>query len=594
MTNIPYFTLRDGLSSSLTLNNLSQSAMPVTITTYNTEGRSQALDTITLDPHSFKQIELRDVVTSDLFDSGSLQVSYRGGPMQVTCQVSVYSLDKRVSFESREQDMMDFESANLNGIVSLPQKDAQGFLALTNVSKNQVTANVTVGSKAKEIKLFSRETHVLRLNEEFGVKAPTSALVKLTQNGLPGDIITTGFVIDSDDGYSSAFTMSDPKIMRSSHLAGAHLRFGQPDPNEGFPAGTTFLSPLLLGNVTDKPVTVHISVDYRVKEKLDMTPVDPKKGDTQDKFSTVNVRDVTVAPGDVQRIELANELAKLGVQSPVKEAGVDIDYQAPPGSVIGQLVSVDQTGDYSFEVPIKDPAAMNEMIEGLYPWTLENGAKTVLHLKNASDKKTTALVAFNFPAGTYIPPPIDLEPYQTVAIDIQALKESGEKDLRGQIFLAGATHGQVEWHQETPRTMIGRAEETNLSKGIATSFSCGASCCRYPLDTYNWYDNVCLSYDGHSCLASLTGDIGASVSLTAVESGYLCNGGNFGPLSPPRYASLAGWTSGNYGVADTSPGWPYVNLVGAGTTNVTATYNVIDGYAIIAAPSSAPRRHPLK
>src|SRR5260370_42281207 len=132
-TNIAYFTLRDGMNSTLTLNNNTVSAVPVTVTIYNTQGRSQALPPVTLYPHSFKQIELRDVVPSDLFDSGNLAVSFHGTPMLVTCQLSVYSTDKRVSFESREQNMMNFESVNGYGILMLPRKEARGSLAVTNV-----------------------------------------------------------------------------------------------------------------------------------------------------------------------------------------------------------------------------------------------------------------------------------------------------------------------------------------------------------------------------------------------------------------------------------------------------------------------------
>ena len=153
VANIPYFTLRDGLSSTLTLNNNAPTPTSVTVTIFNSEGRAQTLDPITLDPHLFKQIELRDVVGSELFTEGNVSVAYFGKEMGVTTQVSVYSLKRRVSFESREQGMFDFESTVSNGILSLPQKDARGFLAITNVSKNKVTVQLSLGQKTKEITL---------------------------------------------------------------------------------------------------------------------------------------------------------------------------------------------------------------------------------------------------------------------------------------------------------------------------------------------------------------------------------------------------------------------------------------------------------
>jgi hypothetical protein len=137
-TNIAYYTLRDGLNSTLTLNNNAPTPTTATVTIFNTEGRAQTLDPITLDPHLFKQIELRDVIKRDDFDEGNVSIAYYGTEMGVTTQVSVYSLERHIAFESREQGMMDFESTVSNGILYLPQKESDGFLALTNVSKNKV------------------------------------------------------------------------------------------------------------------------------------------------------------------------------------------------------------------------------------------------------------------------------------------------------------------------------------------------------------------------------------------------------------------------------------------------------------------------
>jgi hypothetical protein len=480
MTNIPYFTLRDGMSSTLTLNNLASSPTPVMVTIYNQHGKAQMLDPITLDAHSFKEIVLRDVVVSEEFDSGNIEVAFNGTSMAVTCQVSVSNIGKRVSFESREADMMEFNSSKLNGILSLPQPGAEGFLALTDTSSNKVTVQLSVGSKQKTVTLYPRETQLVKLNEEFGQHGPADTVVKLQHSGLPGDIITTGYVLDLKDGYSSAFAMLDPATMQSSHLSGAHFRSGKPDWSEGFPAGTQFSSPLLLANVSDKQITAHVSVDYTVEGKRNTPPTDRNEADarrdkfssveekpnvgstdslransTQDQFNTAKVKDLIISPGEVKRVELSDALGGVGQ---VEETGVDIAYDAPPGTIIGQLVSVDQSGDYSFEVPIKDPAGMNEMMEGVYPWTLENGTSTVLHLKNTTNKGAAGTVVFTFAGGTYVPDQISLKPYQTVAIDIQNLKDSKKLDVRKQVFPVDAMQGQIMWHQETPYSLIGRAE----------------------------------------------------------------------------------------------------------------------------------------
>ena len=166
-TNIPYFTLHDGMNSTLTLNNISPDSTPVTVTIYNLEGKAQVLEPITLAPHSFQQIELRDVIVGDEFASGNLNATYTGISMGVTCQVSISNPATRVSFESRDvwgqqdmQDMMPSMSKNLNGILWLPQETTEGFLAVTNIGMNKETVHVSTGSKSKTISLY-RARHSL-------------------------------------------------------------------------------------------------------------------------------------------------------------------------------------------------------------------------------------------------------------------------------------------------------------------------------------------------------------------------------------------------------------------------------------------------
>jgi len=558
MTNIPYYTLRDGLSSTLTLNNLTTSAMPVNVTIYNMKGKAQLLDPITLDPHSFKQIELRDVVASDEFDSGNVEIAFNGINMAVTSQISVYSLKDRVSFESREADMMDFESSKLAGILSLP-KGADGFLAVTNASMNQVTTQLTIGSKKKEIPLFPRQTELVKLNDNEDGNSTGGSLVSLEHSGLPGDVIATGYALNTKNGYASAFTVSDPGNLRSSTLAGVHFRVGQPDPSEGFPESTRFSSPLLLANVGAKPVNVKVTVDYTIQEKSKMTPIDTKKpAPTQDKFSTVLVKQLTVAPGAVQRIELSDELAGLGVTDTLEEAGVDISYDGAPGSLIGQLTSVNQNGDYSFEVPIKDPADPSAMIEAVYPWTIENGTDTVLHLKNTTEKNVDALGVIQFPdGGSYNLTRITLEPHQSVAIDIEKLKDSKKPDVLKQIFPPDAMHGQLAWHQVTPSTMIGRAEQTNVKQGIARSFSCNSGCCDYYYFGSAWLDP-----------SSLTGAPGDSGGVfDGYEDFWGCGDYHYTDYA----ASASSWTTSDSTVA-TVDSYGNVTYVGAGTATIDGSY----------------------
>src|SRR5439155_2413484 len=162
----------------------------------------------------------------------------------------------------------------------------------------------------------------------------------------------------------------------SSHLAGAHFRFGPANPKEGFRAGIGFLAPLAVGNVGSSPAEASISVDYTDDSGAHVVSLGP----------------ILLAPGEAKVLELSRELMRRGVSGPVEDAGVDISYNGVVGSVLARLTSLDQTGDYSFDVPLKDPLAGMNRVSGNYPWRLDNGYNTVLHLKNTIDKEVYATV----------------------------------------------------------------------------------------------------------------------------------------------------------------------------------------------------------
>ncbi len=547
VTNIPYYSLRDGMSSTLTLNNLAPSATTVTVTIFNTEGTSQMLPPITIERHSYKQVQLRDVLVGDDFDSGNIEIAYKGLPMAVTCQVSVFSVEKKLSFESREQDMMDFMSSELNGIVPLRSPDDKAFLAVTNTAMNQTVVTSRVESQEQTFTLNARETRLLELSGQVENRTGAGGvLVRLHHNGKPGDIITTGFVLDAQNGYSSGFALFDSSMMVSRTLAGVHFRFGHPDPNEGFPAGTYFRSPLLIANVGVKPTKVRLFIDY--------TNEDSGKQIAQHLL----LKELMVVAGQIQMVELASELDRRGITGPVTDCGIDISYDAPPGSIIGQLTSADQTGNYAFEVPIKDAAAMNEQMEGDYPWTIENGNRAVVHFKNTTANTINALLVFTFPDGeVYNPPPITLHAFQSAPVDIQKLKDSKKRDFYGRPFPKNAALGQLQWRQVVPYSMIARLEETNVAQGIAKSFSCGAGCCNY------YYENPLVSP------TSFSGDVGARKTVTAWVAGHDCYNNPFSLPATPAYST----TNPSVATVDSAG---TITLVAPGSATINAQFYLHD------------------
>nr|MDQ3013143.1 hypothetical protein [Acidobacteriota bacterium] len=372
--NIPYFAESGGMASTLSLNNNMKEATTVKITIFNSKGESFQLPPVALPGERITRLNLKDLAKEARgdFGSGNIQIYYRGPAMGVTSQVSIVSIKQRLSFESMAAEAAMFASNRLNGIVWVPDDLTQASVALTNVASSVLTVTATSGlesnKKVKAIKLEPRETLVLDLREFVDARRTVfrAALVSLEHGGAPGDLLTTGFALNEKTGFSCSLTFIDPATIKSTRLAGAHLRFGRANDKEGLPSGTIFRAPLLLANVSDAPTDARVSVDYTIESTPNRIELDP----------------VTLAAQEVREIDLAKEMERRGVSGSVENAGVDINYNSAAGSVIGRLTSFDASGDLCFEVPIKDPLSGMNRVGGSYPWRLDQGYTSVLHLKN--------------------------------------------------------------------------------------------------------------------------------------------------------------------------------------------------------------------
>lgn len=179
-----------------------------------------------------------------------------------------------------------------------------------------------------------------------------------------------------------------------------------------------------------------------------------------------------------------------------------------PGALVATGYSFNRRTGFSTNFTLFDPAiAVSSKLAGAHiRFGLPEGTegfpagtrfRAPLQLANVGATTLTAHVAaqIRFDGGSYNPDRILLEPFQTVAIDIQKIKASREKDIRGNVFPEAAVRGQVIWWEELPGSMIGRAERTNTSSGIARSFSCGGTgCC--PPNFYRAWMSPASSFTG--------------------------------------------------------------------------------------------------
>jgi hypothetical protein len=541
-----YFIEQGDMSSTLRLNNNLPDPIAATVTVFNSRGESFTAPPLMLPPQDvqgFRIAELMANVPGD-FHSGSVQVFYHGPAMAVTGQVSVASASSRLIFESFPTMSMGFASARLDGIVWIPDAGAQASAALTNTTTDMLTVTIGTATNLKSLTLNAHETNLVDLKEFLINRQDVgAALVRIEHNGTPGAVIVTGFAMNEKTGFSCNLPFVDRATAKTAHLAGAHVRFGKPDGKEGFFAATRFNAPLLVANAGDQPSEARVFVDYTM-------------GGVAGRAELAKLK---LAPQQVRQVELSSAMARFGVVGPVEDAGIDITYSGSPGAVIARLTSLDRSGDLAYDVPIKDPLAELMRVGGSYPWRLDGGFTTVLHLKNTINKPVFALVQVRYAGGSYNLERLPLEPFQTIAVDLRALRDDQQPDIRGDLMPKAVEGGQLVWFEETVGSLIGRAEVANRQAGVASSFSCPDPCQCPPSFSTAFLTPT-----------SSVGPMGGTAQFQSKERRQDCHGVLYGPYD--RTANST-WHSDNTPVFTVNGGT--ISCLNPGTGNVTAQFQGI-------------------
>jgi hypothetical protein len=130
-----------------------------------------------------------------------------------------------------------------------------------------------------------------------------------------------------------------------------------------------------------------------------------------------------------------------------------------------------------------------------------------------------------------------LEGGQTEALDIRALRDHQVPDARGRTIPSDAVSGQVNWswaqqeEGEEPRNLIGRAEQSDTSGGVSSSYAC-VNCCP---DSF---------LRGLFAPGDITGFPGDQTLCDAVQQDANCYGAPMEPFSVKAF-----WASDNTAVA---------------------------------------------
>lgn len=157
---LPLFLEGGGYRSVLTVNNNRPEPVQTEVEIFGPGGRSSLRTALEIPPLTAVERPLGALLPGSV-PFGSLELRYRGLPREVTAQVTVSSVARRVSFESVEAHRA--HSSKAHAIVWLPHSGARATVALTNRSEGPLATVLTeVGSgRLSVVRLQSRETRLI-------------------------------------------------------------------------------------------------------------------------------------------------------------------------------------------------------------------------------------------------------------------------------------------------------------------------------------------------------------------------------------------------------------------------------------------------
>ena len=435
-------------------------------------------------------------------------------------------------------------SPRLEGVWWLRSPKSNMRLVVSNTGDSTLSATVNIDGIAP------RQTSLLTINlasHETRVLSPISLAangngtlhkiggISIRYDGAPGSLLAHGLIDEQSTGFSSSIEFSDPSMAHSSKLNGGGLRLG--------PAGGKQLTPVVVvRNIGSTESIVAGSMPYTAGD-----------GST----FVVRLPEVRLRPGEVDMIDIARAIRsnRIDVER-VKSAGLEFTYSSAPGSILMSAQSLSADGNQVFRLPLIDADAQPSSTGG-YPWFINGGSSTVVYITNVTDHPQQYVLQLNFPGGVYAPGLKTVEPNQTAAIDIRALRDGQVKDEHNQTIPLAATHGQVQWSIEGPENLaiIGRAEQADSLKGMSSSYAC-VNCC--PASCAQTWMNP----------PSISGFSGDTQQFTAFQQNEDC----FGNMLQPFAISSATWSSTNSSVATVNTSG-LATAQNVGTTNIGANWS---------------------
>jgi hypothetical protein len=462
-----YYATEGGFQSSLVLNNKGPNQIMVTPILHSRNGQTFTASPVAVGGQSSSEVDLNALasVAGPQFRSGNFEFTYEGRLLEVGGGLRIVNLEKSLIFDEQMLEPgMKFPSTQLEAVYAIPFGDSQVSVIVTNTTAQPVVVNgdaIFVGANGRhpiQSILGPYETQVVDLPHSL-VKKASAGAVSLNHNGAKGALLAMIHLWDADRGYSEAVNFTNPGG-KTTERHGAGLRLGSVNNDPLRPV-------IAVRNIGDSTTTVTATVPYA-----------KQNGDT----GTIALPQVSLAPGEIKLLDTSNPQLR---RNDFATAGLEIKYTGAPGSVIASARSVSQSGNHVFALPVKDPQG-GFSSNGGYPWFINEMGSTVVFIKNVTEEPQQFQMYLVYPGGRWGANLRTLAPGQTFALDVRAVRDSQERGTGGNTIPLDVTVGHVSWSAygaATNKTLIGRAQTVDFTKGLASTYECQVTCCNPSFNT---------------------------------------------------------------------------------------------------------------
>jgi len=440
-------------------------------------------------------------------------------------QVLVQDLDRGLQLDE-QLSYAGYSYVNrLEGLWWRPNPQAQMSIVMKNVSDEPIEVRGLVkgpdrGGRPEgglsRFRLNPHEQRMVSFDGDGGERlraGDTAGGVTLEFDGPYGALLARLLVEDARSGYSASLALSPVSGAKISTYHGGGLRRSSGD--------VPLLPVLLARNLGD---TSSVVTGRLVFNRADGT------------VDRIELPQQTLEAGETALMDARTAWGIVQEQAGDEGIGVEFEYTSAPGSVLMSAGLVSGDRNLVFRVPLIDPETPKSSTGG-YPWFADDARTTTVFLKNTTTTTVIYLLQVSYEGGVYAPGIKEIEPGQTLALDVRQLRDAQVPDAFGHTIPSNAQRGQVSWTVKvtTPHAMIGRAEHTDHEHGVSASYAC-LNCC--PPGTHE----VWILDD-----PSVVG-IGGTVSLYVMAQDIDCYENISADYSMP-WAYLDDWYFGNTGIA---------------------------------------------